>query len=48
MKRGVAITHDGIHAQTYQLAMFRVSDIGVIYNGRTECFEGTGSSIDFG
>lgn len=48
MERGIAISHDGIHAQTYQLAMIRVCDIGMIHNGGTECFERTRSAGKFG
>lgn len=45
---GIAKFDDGVHAQTYQLAMFRVFDIGVIYDGSTECFEGARSAGQFG
>lgn len=48
MERGVAISHNGIHAQTYQLAMFRVCDIGMVDYRCTKCFECTRSAVDFG
>jgi len=48
MEGGIAEFEDGVDAQTNQLAMFGVCDIGVIYDGSTERFEGARSASQLG